>query len=270
MNAPQPHQRMLDLLADRATRDLDPEAEEELRRLEREHPEVDPWRMEHAAAVLHVVAAAGQLEPLPEALRERLASGAGRDEVSAGAAEPRPTPPRAVASEPPASAATDEQRWARGALGWLAAAALLLVLFSTRGGDEPPTAEALRGELLAGATDLLRLRWANTGDPYAGDASGDVVWSDERQEGYMLFEGLPPNDPTQHQYQLWIVDAERSHPQPVDGGVFDAPPGGGAFVVAVDAKLPVGSATTFLVTLESPGGQVVVSDAEHVLTQASR
>jgi hypothetical protein len=36
----------------------------------------------------------------------------------------------------------------------------------------------------------------------------------------MSLKNLAVNDPTQNQYQLWIVDPERDE-LPVDGGVFD-------------------------------------------------
>jgi anti-sigma-K factor RskA len=90
-----------------------------------------------------------------------------------------------------------------------------------------------------------------------------VVWSDARQEGYLTFRGMPPNDPDAHQYQLWVFDAGRSQDYPVDGGVFNAR-NGDEVVVPIDNKLPVEHATMFAVTLEPPGG-VVISDRDPVL-----
>lgn len=51
-----------------------------------------------------------------------------------------------------------------------------------------------------------------------------MVWSTEGQEGYLRLKGLPANEPSRSQYQLWIVDPERDE-FPVDGGVFDIPSG---------------------------------------------
>ena len=141
--------------------------------------------------------------------------------------------------------------------GWAAAAAAILALALTRDG-EPTTAAQGSGELASSDRDAavcpacpelpapspvevpvepkaselrealqqadpkaLRLAWANTKDPLAGAATGDVVWSNAKQEGYMRFSGLPKNDPTKQQYQLWIFDKDRSDKTPVDGGVFE-------------------------------------------------
>ena len=107
--------------------------------------------------------------------------------------------------------------------------------------------------------------------------SGEVVWDEATDTGFMVFTGLAGNDPTELQYQLWIFDAERrigDLPQfaidgfpailtqrPVDGGVFDS--GDGEVIIPIDAKLPVGQAALFAITVEPPGG-VVVSDRDIV------
>ena len=84
----------------------------------------------------------------------------------------------------------------------------------------------------------------------------------------MRFSGLQANAPTDFQYQLWIFDAERDERFPVDGGVFDIPVGQDEVVVPIDARLPVGEATLFAVTVEAPGG-VVVSDRSRIAVVAS-
>jgi anti-sigma-K factor RskA len=73
--------------------------------------------------------------------------------------------------------------------------------------------------LIQDESDTQRLEFASASDPYNG-LSGEVIWNDEKQEGYMSLENLAVNDPTQNQYQLWIVDPERDE-LPVDGGVFN-------------------------------------------------
>ena len=114
-----------------------------------------------------------------------------------------------------------------------------------------------------------RKTWAPTDPP--------VVWRQATDTGFMVFTGLAGNDPTELQYQLWIFDAERrigDLPQfaidgfpailtqrPVDGGVFDS--GDGEVIIPIDAKLPVGQAAMFAITVEPPGG-VVVSDRDIV------
>ena len=72
----------------------------------------------------------------------------------------------------------------------------------------------------------------------------------------MRLTGMPANDPATSQYQLWIVDSDRDV-NPVDGGVFDIPPGGGEFVIPIDAKLRVSGPEAFAITREKPGGVVV-------------
>lgn len=153
----------------------------------------------------------------------------------------------------------------------LAAAAAIIVallwLGYSRNTEEQPS--RARERMLAQSSNVLRMDWARGASPFAGLASGDVVWSDELQTGYMRFRGLPVNDSNLQQYQLWIFDKTRDAARPVDGGVFDVPDTGdsGDIVVPIRAALRVGEATAFAVTVERPGG-VVVSDREHVVATA--
>ncbi|MGB0715264.1 MAG: anti-sigma factor, partial [Phycisphaerae bacterium] len=92
---------------------------------------------------------------------------------------------------------------------------------------------------------------------------GDILWSDTEQRGYMRFFGLPANDPTVSQYQLWIVDPSRDE-HPIDGGVFDVSVADGEVIVEFESRLPADAPAVFAVTVEKPGG-VVVSDGPLVL-----
>src|SRR6185295_19400023 len=90
--------------------------------------------------------------------------------------------------------------------------------------------------------------------------TGDVVFDPVRQIGFLRFQGIPANDPRLAQYQLWIADAGRRQPEPVDGGVFDVTPqatASGDVIIPFRAKLPVGKPAAFVVTMEQPGGVVV-------------
>jgi hypothetical protein len=138
-------------------------------------------------------------------------------------------------------------------LGWAAAACLLGLLVLRDSATGPAPADR-RDALVKEAADLRRIPFAGTGGSYAAVA-GEVLWSDARQEGYMVLSNLPANDPAQKQYQLWIVDPARDE-IPVDGGVFDIPAGGGPVVIPVDAKLAVKNPAVFVITLEQPGGVV--------------
>ncbi len=183
--------------------------------------------------------------------------------------------------------------------GWLAAAACLALAavawMNSVSANVPqtpvagPSVAERRAELLESAGDVISAAWLGIGDvapigapdhPLDHGVAGDVVWSDERDEGYMRISGVEANDPGEYQYQLWIFDADRPVGQlprfavaglpdlltqrPVDGGVFDIAVGeDGEAIVPIDAKLPIGAGTIFAVTKEPPGG-VVVSDREIV------
>ncbi len=119
-----------------------------------------------------------------------------------------------------------------------------------------------RDRLIASASDIIRSKWESTKpDPSIGTELGDVVWSTASQQGYMTIRGLPVNDATKEQYQLWIIDPSRDD-KPVDGGVFDIT-STGVSIVPIRAKLRVDKPTVFAITVEKPGG-VVVSDQKRL------
>lgn len=159
---------------------------------------------------------------------------------------------------------------------WIAAAACLLLavgtwLWQRQRGPSPAVAMSAaeaRSALLGRATDVTTIAWTATADPTAKGASGDVVWSEKEQRGYMRFVGLQPNNPSAFQYQLWIFDKNRDDKYPVDGGVFDVA-SNGEVVVPITARLNVADPTLFAVTVEKPGG-VVVSSRERIVVTAAR
>lgn len=130
----------------------------------------------------------------------------------------------------------------------------------------PVDLASARADLLKTATDAVEIAWSAGKDPADAQASGDVVWSDKEQRGFMRFKGVATNDPKVGQYQLWIFDAERDDKFPVDGGVFDV--GSGEIIVPIKAKLDVKKAKLFAVTAEKPGG-VVVSKRERLVVTAA-
>lgn len=156
-------------------------------------------------------------------------------------------------------------------LGWvLAAAASALLLLRQPApleeGPGPALTLAEQLENLRASSDSVDLNWSTTEDPLNGAATGTVVWNERQQRGFMLFEGLPINQVTKQQYQLWIFDAQRPDTTPVDGGVFDID--SDRVIVPIEAKLEVFEPTLFAITLEESGG-VVVSEREHLLLVAS-
>tara|TARA_B100000902_G_C27171798_1_gene844214 strand:+ start:50 stop:979 length:930 start_codon:yes stop_codon:yes gene_type:complete len=119
--------------------------------------------------------------------------------------------------------------------------------------------------LIQDESDTQRLEFASASDPYKG-LSGEVIWNDEKQEGYMSLENLAVNDPTKNQYQLWIVDPERDE-LPVDGGVFDITQKDGKQIIPIRNALAITKPVAFVITLEQPGG-VVKSKQEIVVALA--
>jgi anti-sigma-K factor RskA len=233
-------ERLYDLLAQQATEPLTPAEHEELRELQVKWPHVDPDELEQAAALVHLASLSDPLPDLSPDLMRRLEADA------AAHFDPKATP-RERTGRP-------ERGWL-AASGWLVAACLLLAtgaLTWDRWGRRPAAARTLieqRDDLLARGAK----RFQSKADQFRG---GNVVWDGTTQQGYLTLTGLPPNDPARTQYQLWIVDAGRTHKEPVDGGVFDVAADGTA-VVPVKPALAVRSPTLFAVTEEPPGGVVV-------------
>jgi hypothetical protein len=267
----QDNEVLLDLLVKEATEGLTPEEFAQLSELMRNVSQADRSAMLRTVAALWT-SAAGTQEQMPAALRGKIlaaAPGAQAGGTSAGDA----TPTAGNVAHFPA-------RSRRGALpqsaGWWAAAASLVLAVAgwwpRLVGDHPPppvvqkTPEAAREELLTQQSTLRVSLTAASDQPL----TGDVVFDPVRQVGFLRFHGIPVNDPRLAQYQLWIADAGRKQPEPVDGGVFDVKAqatGDGDVIVPFRAKLPVGKPAAFVVTMEQPGG-VVVSKQERVLALA--
>lgn len=242
--------RRLDLLVEAAVAGLDADGQAELAALGEDELELESFELS-AAAIASAYTPVGEL---PSGLRKRIADEAGR-------VLEEPREPRISNSVVSPATGIGWTAWS----GWLAAAvAAVAALFGWWPESQPtPTPEptlAERFETLREAAGASQWSFQPVVEEY-GNAAGEVVWDDARQQGYMRFRGLAANDPSERQYQLWIVDPERDE-QPVDGGVFDV--SDGETIVPIDAKLPVERPTLFVITSEQPGG-VVVSDGPHLL-----
>lgn len=271
--------RIDELLIDRATVGLSEAEKAELKLMQLAHDLPDDESFDLTAASIDLAVWQDAREELPPHLKElaiRAANQAFRE-------KPNDRPigqsfaTTDVAAEilsnlsRPGIVPTANQRMRRRELmGALAIAASLLVAVfgwwrpfrsqgsSGMGSSSIATAAQKREALvLSKPTDLIQIPWTNTNAE--AQASGEVIWSDSKQQGFMTFQGLAKNDPSQEQYQLWIFDEERSEQYPVDGGVFDVADDSQQTVVEITAKLNVARATLFAVTIERPGG-VVVSD----------
>jgi Anti-sigma-K factor rskA len=256
----QPDEAMMDLLIKQVTEGLSPDEQRELDVLDSEVASAYARDLERVAAAI-TLAGSSQSEPMPEALRARIESqlqAALRSDTAAARAAGA-----ARTSARPRSRMRSTAGW------WAAAACLLLAVLgwlrspTLHGPGAQPSAEQQREALLS-RPGAEKIQLDTTAEPAAAGAKADVVWDPQSQKGFVRFVGLKPNDPTQHQYQLWIFDGERDQRYPVDGGVFNVPADVSQVVVAIHAELPVHSAKAFAVTLEKPGG-VVVSGREHVV-----
>lgn len=266
-------ERLIELLSDRATGPLSDEEVRELDELVRTTPGADEIFASFDAVeggLVEAVHAPG--EPLPASLRESLID-AGRVEVArAGASSESQAPtPLAFASRTPGvQGAAVRGRWSMK-LGWLAAAAALVLVaifgqsWFRPGVLSPLTASERRASLVAQATDLATL----TLTPAAGYESvvAEVVWSDARQEGYLRIRGLTAQNDPNLRYHIWITDAALSDQTPVIAGVFDGgalrvDPITGEAVIAIAAGRAIGQASAFSISLDPIGvsepGQVVL------------
>jgi hypothetical protein len=285
--------RLLELLTERTARRLTDNEKDELANLLAAHPSWAEDDLERAAAA---VAIAFTKDPpaLPERLRERIREDAERH-LDATKVLPRsdtvrvPPPIEEKTSDtlkrpiflPPELKAAAQRSvpvdlWRRRAA--LAAAASIGAVVTgsiawLTGWRPGPRSNPVRSpkdartELLAAAKDAITLAWSPGPDELGRTVTGDVVWSEARQAGFMRFRGLAAQAPTEKQYQLWIFDRHRDERYPVDGGVFDIAASADEVIVAIQPKIHVANATLFAITLEKAGG-VVVSSREHLVVVA--
>jgi len=120
--------------------------------------------------------------------------------------------------------------------------------------------------MMASTAGLVKATWGAGNMKELKQVSGDIVWSDEKQAGYMRFRGLPVNDAKKETYQLWIFDRTQDKATPIDGGTFDVS-SDGEVVIPINAKLKAEGPAMFAITVEKPGG-VVVSKREKVAALA--
>ncbi len=254
-------ERILELHADHALQGLETGQQAELDRLLEVHADLNDDSLELAAAALDFAfVQQSASEEMPDSLRQRLRS------VPLPTSKPDDSgterdAPASAASASASGAPVVLSGW--GKLGWLAAAAAVLWMASTQWLVSNPSDREQFDQLVASSSDLMKADWQGTDDPAGSQVQGELVWSNDQQRGFMLFQGLERNDPSKDQYQLWIFDRSQEHP--VDGGVFDST--GGEILIPIDAKILVKEPFQFAVTVERPGG-VVVSKRERIVSLA--
>jgi Anti-sigma-K factor rskA len=160
-----------------------------------------------------------------------------------------------------------------GWLGWAAAAAacvaLAVTIFTPRNQNQlagvptpsPTQEEKLdpaqqRQKLVDAPGQVLMAQWGKGNVKESENVTGDVVWSDDKQAGYIRVKGLPKNDVSKETYQLWIFDENQDPKTPIDGGTFDIN-ADGEVIIPIDAKLKTKNPKMFAVTIEKAGGVVV-------------
>lgn len=243
--------RQEELLADRATQGLD---DHELLELSQSDASGDPtFDVAVAAAMLafEAEAKAGS-QPLPASLRERIEADARTRFGDPVLASIRPD--------------RNVDRARRFSFGWAVAAMAMFAAVAAWWPATPPTVlspSEQRQAMLQAGPNVGTWAWSDFAHPVTKEepelkgVSGDVVWCEPKQTGFMRIAGLKPNDPTVERYQLWIID-ERGLEQRVSAGLFDVS-GTGEVVVPFKPELKVKGAAVFAVTIEKPEG-VVVSD----------
>jgi len=243
-----------ELLADQAISGLDEQQAQELvQLLQADTKDLQDEFMRTAALVQLGMLSQEQpqLSPMPAHLRDRILAAAPRPRQAGNE-----TVVKLRSREQPQAARKSPSAWQQPFAGWAVAAMLALALVVVRLDSGSTDIAAQRASLISAAGDAQVTAWAPPEDPRFSGVSGDVVWSDAQQTGFMRLSGMPVNDPAIQQYQLWIIDPERST-QPVDGGVFDVQASNGEVIIPINAKLAVNKPAAFAITLEKTGGVVV-------------
>jgi len=257
-------ERLFDLLEKRTFDGLTPAEERELAELKG----TDDLSLDLTAAAISL-GEMDEIEPMPAHIRAKV-----EDEAYEYFAKAQPV--RSETARIPKKGSF--WNWLPWAIAAAACIALAANIYFTRSGPQQvvqnpptptPTREQLtpaqmRERLMASATDLAKADIAAGKESYK--PTGDIVWSDAKQAGYIRITGLPKNDPGKEQYQLWIFDENQDPKTPIDGGVFDAG-SEGEIVIPIDAKIKVKNPKVFAITVERPGG-VVVSKQEKVAALA--
>ena len=270
-------EKLRDLLADQVTLGLsDEEARELGELLGSADGSMDAQSFELTAAAIAL--AETRYEPMPAGLEAKLARaaeeyfGTAKSEIHESIHD---QPTQAFKwKEPKASKSFFD--W----FGWAAAAAACIALAITffynqnRINELQAKVEQLtpksvpeetlaqkRDRLKAAGAEIARAEWT-AGNVKELNVTGEVVWSDAKQEGYMTFRGLPVNDPNLQAYQLWMFEDAKLEEFPKDGGVFNVT-SEGEVIIPIDAKLRTTSPKAFAITIEKPGG-VVRSDRSKI------
>jgi len=269
-SSPQSDQRFLELLAGQTLNNLSTDEQQEMAALPMDS--VASLRAEFdrvAAAVLLTDSDQQNLQPLPSHLATKIIAAAPSHLLVTGNANAVPRKDVSHLAAPMINSGVRR----RELIAWLCAAASIAGLLGqwiwndqSRFSSPPSDVMAQRDRLLDDDVSVIRISWAPGTTPFSVPVTGDVVWSESTQTGFLRFVSMPVNDPTVEQYQLWIIDPKRDD-EPIDGGVFDISETG-EVIVPIDAKLRVLEPAAFAITIEKPGGVVVSTQSRLPLIAA--
>lgn len=263
---------MIELLAGQVEGTLTHDEERTLSSALHEDPTLEADRLELELVAAALMVASVEQERAPQDLISRL------HQFAPKAEQREPTPELKLTGDGPAQRHDTRAPGAFGWIGWVAAAACLLIaamVWFGRTSAPPPPLDEQRAQLLATAPDAVTLEfgdWALGGDgPEIQGVEGDVVWSESEQCGYLRFKNLPANDPSVEQYQLWIVDKrglfdEHDQSARISGAIFNG--SDGEVIVPIEPGIPVQGAGAFAVTIEEPGGVWASTMARRVVIAA--
>ena len=258
--------RLDELLADQSLLGLSDDEKDELAQL-LSNTDVDTESFDRVTAMLSLASVARPRHDLPEDLKQKILAAFPGDPSSAWVSESK----SALASSADLPAKPSKLT-RREVVAWLMTAASLGWLFIDRVSlssiVRPRRSLAeLRDLMVRTEPDLIKVIWKTTNDPSARGVSGDVVWSNKSQTGFVRIQGLTMNEQYVHQYQLWIFDSKRDERYPIDGGTFNIESANSTSVIRMNPRLPIAEPTLFAVTIEKRGG-VVVSTRERILLVA--
>ncbi len=281
--SPPDRARLMELLADEALQQLEAESASELASLRAragsDLPSIDGALGELLLAI-DASEAPSAADELPPDLGARVTA-IGQAVTTARSVQ---TSKIAEARREPAGPARRSSLGPIGVLGWVAAAAgftLAAVAWLAQPAPVgPPVVEAPAqptpaerathlADRLSTEPGTLRVAFQAVGLIEGRDNVGEVLWNPDEQRGMLRLRNVDPNDPAQHQFQLWIFDAEREQ-YAVDGGVFDIGPetprdSDGNLLVPFEPRLAIRAAAAFAVTQEQPGGVVVTDQSGLIL-----
>lgn len=268
-------EKMLELLADQAAFGLSEQEAVEVKMLLKEFPEWENDNSFELTAAAISLANLDTSEPMPAHLRTKILADSEKYFASQEKAEEKEEYQKTFSFEPKRSIFD----WLGWAFAGLFLAVLAINIWTTRNQNQPivqnppniqtPTPELTakqKFEQILASANKIQAEWTQPKPDETNPLSGDIVWDNAKQEGYMRFRGLPVNDANKETYQLWIFDENQDEKTPIDGGVFDVNEKG-EVIIPINAKLKVKNPKMFAVTVEKPGG-VVVSKREKIVALA--